>query len=134
MKLSNFNRINQRKKRVFGLSFEFEDLTIEKIYVVYDKGQGEDVIFSPENNSSITVSHTDRFSEKLADNMDLLVIETPTEFKEYLKKAKEAGIVNVLMAFDSQVAVEAAGKPYFISYNFYIEALIQSYEENPNEF
>ena len=66
--------------------------------------------------------------------MDLLVIETPTEFKEYLKKAKEAGIVNVLMAFDSQVAAEAAGKPYFISYNFDVEALIQSYEENPNEF
>ena len=113
---------------------EFEDLAIEKIYVVYDKEQGEDVIFSPENNASITVSHTDRLSEKLADNMDLLVIETPTEFKEYLKKAKEAGIVNVLMAFDSQVAAEAAGKPYFISYNFDVEALIQSYEENPNEF
>ena len=113
---------------------EFEDFTIEKIYVIYDKNKGEDVIFSPENNNSITVSHTDRLSEKLADNMDLLLIETPVEFKEYLKKARDAGIVNVLMAFDSQVAAEAAGKPYFISYNFDIEALIQSYEENPNEF
>ena len=113
---------------------EFNDFTIEKIYVVYDKDSGKDVIYSPRNDSSITVSHTERFTENLADNMDLLLIETPVEFKEYLKKARDAGIVNVLMAFDSQVAAEAAGKPYFISYNFDIEALIQSYEENPNEF
>lgn len=113
---------------------EFENITIERIYVIYDKGQGKDKIYSPKNNQSITVSHTERLREKLADNMDLLIIETPTEFMEYLKKARDAGIVNVLMGFDSQVAAEAAGKPYFVSYNFDIESLIQSYEENPNEF
>lgn len=113
---------------------EFSDFTIEKIYVVYDKDSGKDVVYSPRNDSSITVSHSERFTENLADNMDLFVIETPVEFKEYLKKARDAGMVNVLMAFDSQVAAEAVGEPYFVSYNFDVEALIQSYEENPNEF
>ena len=113
---------------------EFEDFTIEKIYVVYDKNKGKDIIFSPENNGSITVSHTERFTERLADNMDLFVIESPVEFKEYLKKAKDAGMVNVLLAFDSQVAAEAARRPFFVSYNFDIEALIESYEEDPTMF
>lgn len=113
---------------------EFEELEIEKFYIIYDKNKGEDVVFSPENNNSVTVSHTDRISEKLADNMDLFVVETPTEFVKYLKSARDAKITNVLLAFDSQIAAEVNGKPTFVSYNYNIEELIEFYEENPNEF
>ncbi|MBR2406455.1 MAG: hypothetical protein IKB04_05380 [Clostridia bacterium] len=80
------------------------------------------------------MSHTEEFAERLTESMGLLKFDTPIKFKEYLQKAREEGIVNVTMAFDSKVAAEAAGTRYFATYNFDIEALIQSYEENPNEF
>lgn len=113
---------------------EFADTTFEAVYVVYNLGAGTEAIYSPEYNGSITVSHTEEFAERLTESMGLLKFDTPIKFKEYLQKAREEGIVNVMMAFDSKVAAEAAGTRYFATYNFDIEALIQSYEENPNEF
>ena len=113
---------------------EFNDFYIEKIYIVYDKNSGKDVVYSPKNDGSVIISHTDRFTDNLADNMELFIVETPAEFLEYLKAARDAGNVNVLFAFDSKVAAEVVGKPRFVSYNLDIEKLIKAYEEDPDTF
>lgn len=113
---------------------EIESITVERIYVLYDKNNGKDTIFSPDKDNSIVVSHTDKFRENISDSMDLIEFNKPSDFLVYLRKAKQDGINTVKMAFYSEIATNASGDTFFVSVSFNIDELLTSYENDDTEF
>ncbi len=116
------------------ITTELDERKVEKLYVVYDKEQGKDTVFSYYGNNTLAVADSLRMADELEDNMGLFAVETPTEFLTYLKKARDSGFDTVEVGRYSEVATADKGETYWVSYEFTIDELIQSYEEDASEF